>query len=151
MLTGCNNDGVSNNEIKNLDNAIEKWQSNKAKNYSFIYDEQCFCAYFGKVEVVVFADTIYALKNPETGEDFMIETENGAEKLIDVYPDFFINIDELFERLKEATLRAEEMEGSYDGKVGYPKKVSIDYDIHAIDDEVTYVLSNYQIRTPSNK
>lgn len=145
MLSSCDNDGVTNNEIEKLEDAIEKWQANKATDYSFVFQEQCYCANFGKVEIVVLADSIFALKNPETGEDFTIETNIGMENLIDVYPELFVNMDQLFEKLKEATLIADEMEGRYDGQIGYPKQVSIDYYKDAIDDEVTYVISNYRI------
>lgn len=150
FLIGCANNGVSNNEIKKLDGAIKKWETGKAQDYSFIYEERCFCPYFGEVEVVVFSDTVYAVKDPGTGEDITIETENGEEKLFDVYPELFITIDGIFERLKDASLKADEMEGSYDSQVGYPKQVSIDYYKDAVDDEVTYVLSNYQILTLTN-
>ncbi|GAB5410625.1 MAG: hypothetical protein BalsKO_29900 [Balneolaceae bacterium] len=150
IFISCDNDGITITEIEKLDDAIERWESNKSKDYSFIYEEQCFCPYFGKVEVIVFADTIFALKNPETGEDFTIETGNGEEKLIDVYPDYVINIDELFVTLKEASLKADEMEGSYDGQIGYPKEVSIDYYKDAVDDEITYLISNYQVLSLTN-
>ncbi|MEQ9309052.1 MAG: DUF6174 domain-containing protein [Balneolaceae bacterium] len=145
MLSSCDNDGVTNNEIDKLEDAIEKWQANKVMDYSFVFQEQCYCANFGKVEIVVLADSIFALKNPETGENFTIETNKGVENLIEVYPDLFVNLDQLFEKLKEATLIADEMEGSYDGQIGYPKLVSIDYYKDAIDDEVTYVISNYRV------
>jgi len=144
VLIGCNNDDVSNNEIKKLDEAIKKWQANKTPDYSFIYEEQCFCPYFGKVEVLVFSDSVYAVKDPETGEDVTIDIGNGVENLIDVYPDIFKTIDEIFERLQEASLIADEMEGNYDSQYGYPKQVSIDYYKYAVDDEITYLLSNYK-------
>ncbi len=150
VLIGCNNNGVSNNEIKKLDNAISKWQTNKSVDYSFIYEEQCFCPYFGKVEIVVFADTVYAVKDPETGDDVTIETATGIEKLMDVYPDFFKTIDGIFENLKYASLNADEMEGSYDSQIGYPKQVSIDYYEDAVDDEISFVLTNYKKVTAIN-
>ncbi len=147
VIISCDSNGVSNKEIKKLDNAIEKWESKKAQDYSYEFERGCFCPYFGKVEIVVFADTVYAVKDPETGEDVTIETESGSVKILEFYPDYFPTMDELFETLKEASLKADEMKGSYDSEIGYPKEVSIDYYEDAIDDEVTYQTGNYQILT----
>ena len=147
LLISCDNKGVSNKEIKKLDNAIEKWESKKTPDYSYEFERGCFCPFFGKVEIVVFSDTVFAVKSPETGEDATIETENGQVKLLDVYPDFFPTMDELFETLKEAALNADDMEGNYDAEIGYPIQVSIDYYKDAIDDEVTYKTGNFQVLT----
>ncbi|MFV1883977.1 MAG: DUF6174 domain-containing protein [Balneola sp.] len=151
LFSACDRDGVSNAELRKLEKAKETWQKTKTPDYSFNYRQSCFCAYFGEVKIQVFADTVYAVVNPETGEDATIETENGDEKLLDLYPTLFLTIDELFEELEEAAMIADEMEGSYDNDRGYPKQVSIDYLKDAIDDEVSHLISNYQVLTLTNK
>ncbi len=147
VIISCDGNSVSNKEIKKLDNAIEKWEAKKTSDYSFSYLQCCFCGFVGKVDIVVFADTVYAVKDSQTGEDVTIETENGPVRILEIYPDYFPTMDELFETLKEASLKADEMKGSYDSEIGYPKEVSIDYDEDAIDDEVTYQTGEYQILT----
>ncbi len=50
-------------------------------------------------------------------------------------------------KLEKATDEADEMKGSYDAERGFPKEVSIDYLKNAIDDEVSYVVGNFQVLT----
>ena len=147
LITACDKDGVSNAEIRKLEKAKDTWQETKTPDYSFNYRQSCFCVYVDEVTVQVFADTVYAVLDTETGEDATIDRGNGEEKLLDVYPELFYTIDELFEVLKQASLNADEMNGMYDGDRGFPKEVSIDYYKDAVDDEITYYVSNYQILT----
>ncbi len=147
LITACNNGGVSNNEIRKLEKAKETWQQTKTPDYSFNYRQLCFCGYVEEIKVVVFSDTVYAYQNPETGEDVIVQTGDGEAKLIDVYPLYAPTIDGLFVTLERAALNAEEINGKYDGERGFPADVSIDYYKDAIDDEVTYILGNYQVLT----
>ena len=151
LFSACDRDGVSNAELRKLEKAKETWQKTKTPDYSFNYRQSCFCANFGELTIQVFSDSVYAVLNPETGEDATIDLGNGEEKLLDVYPSSFLTIDELFEKLEEATMIADEMEGSYDENRGFPKQVSIDYLKDAIDDEVSHILSNYQVLTLTKK
>lgn len=143
-LSGCANDNVSQREIAKLEKAINKWEAQKTQNYSYNFSKACFCYYFEEVTVVVRADTVHAILNIETGEDAVIELQEGEERLIDVYPELFYTIDEIFELLKTASLMADEMKGTYDSKIGYPTDAFIDYYENAIDDEVNYLLNGYE-------
>lgn len=146
-VSACDRSGVSNREIRKLESAQKIWQQTKTADYSFTYLKGCFCGYVGEVEIQVFADTIYAVIDPETGEEMTIDRGNGEERVSDVYKDYFLTIDELFEELIEATMIADEMEGNYDKDRGFPVHVSIDYYKDAIDDEVSHQLGNYQVLT----
>lgn len=147
LFSACDGDGVSNTELRKLEKAKETWQKTKTTDYSFNYRQSCFCASFQELNIQVFADTIYAVVNPETGEDATIDLGNGEEKLLDIYPTLFLTIDELFEELTNAAMTADEMVGNYDKDRGFPTEVSIDYHKDAIDDEISYLLNNYQVLT----
>ncbi|MBO6523091.1 MAG: hypothetical protein JJ971_04635 [Balneolaceae bacterium] len=147
LISACDNESVSNKEIRKLEKAKETWQQTKTPDYSFNYRQLCFCGYVEEIRVLVFSDTVYAFQNPETGEDITVQTEGGEVKLLDLYPSYASTIDELFITLENAALKADEMSGKYDGERGFPSEVSIDYYKDAIDDEVTYILSNYQVLT----
>jgi hypothetical protein len=147
LISGCDKSGVSNNEIRKLEKAKKTWQKTKTSDYSFDFQQACFCPSFGNLNIQVFADTVYAVVDPVTGEDATIDLGNGEEKLLDLYPQVFVTIDELFEKLEKATDEADEMKGSYDAERGFPKLISIDYHKNAIDDEVSYVVGNFQVLT----
>tara|TARA_R110000868_G_scaffold408293_7_gene691067 strand:- start:15216 stop:15719 length:504 start_codon:yes stop_codon:yes gene_type:complete len=144
MIHGCTNDGVSRDEIKKLAKAEKTWGSNKTSNYAYNYLQSCFCPYFGELKVVVQADTVFAVLDPVTLEDATIVQGEEEVKMIDLYTDYFITIDKLFEKLKEASLNAYEMKGTYDSETGYPRNVFIDYIEDGVDDEITYQLGSLE-------
>lgn len=147
LISACDSGGVSNQEIRKLEKAKETWQQTKTADYSFNYRQLCFCGYVEEIKVVVFSDTVYAYQNPETGEDVIIQTGDGEAKLIDVYPLYAPTIDGLFVTLEKAALSADVINGKYDDERGFPAEVNIDYYKDAVDDEVTYILGNYQVLT----
>jgi hypothetical protein len=52
------------------------------------------------------------------------------------WADLFPSIDGLFVTIEDAGRRAERMDADYDGQLGYPRRVSIDYTVRAADDEI---------------
>ncbi len=149
LLIQCDNDNVSKKELQKLETAKETWLASKSSSYSFDYRQSCFCAFVEETRIVVVSDTVQAVLNPETGEELIIETENGEQPIYEVWPDLFYTIDELFDILEEASLTADFMKGEYDANSGVPITVEIDYYRNAIDDEVTYLLDSYSASSSS--
>lgn len=147
LTIACDRDGVSQKEIRNLEEAKEKWEAKKSPDYTFKYNRGCFCPYFGNLEVRVNADTISALIDLETSLEATIEIDGEMVRLFDFYPNSFYTIDALFEELEIAVNSADEMSGKYDSDLGYPLEVFIDYHTEAIDDEVSYTLSDMELLT----
>ena len=140
----CDEEIVSNPEINKLEEAKDLWTVNKSSNYTFTYKQVCFCVYYGEMKITVLADTIYSAQYLESGKDVSVIIDDEEVKLVDAYPESLHTIDSLFEILVNAAQNAEEMQGTYDGSIGYPKTVSIDYSFALSDDEITYVLSDYR-------
>lgn len=144
ITISCKDNNASQQEIDTLDEAKEIWVKNKSSNYSFTYNQICFCEYRGELKITIVADTVYSAQYLETGKDVTVIIEDVEVKLVDAYPESLHTIDSLFDILINAAQNAEEFEGTYDATIGYPKSVSIDYSFAMADDEITYVLSNYK-------
>ena len=140
----CDEESVSNPEINKLEEAKDLWTVNKSSNYTFTYKQVCFCVYYGEMKITVLADSIYSAQYLESGKDVSVIIDDEEVKLVDAYPESLHTIDSLFGILLNAAKNAEEMQGTYDGSIGYPKTVSIDYSFALSDDEITYVLSDYR-------
>lgn len=149
LLLQCDRDNVSDQELKKLEEAKKIWIASKNSNYSFNYLQSCFCAYVAETTIIVMSDTVHAVLNAETGEEVIVETENGEKPIQEVWPGMFPTIDELFAILEHAANEADYMKGSYDATQGMPISVDIDYYRNAIDDEVYYSLGKYRKLSPS--
>lgn len=119
------------------------WQKQNVENYSFEFSKLCYCGgLFNPTKIIVKADTIYAILDPETGEP--LRDPQTDELVLSKYPDSFLTIDELFEVIENAREKADKLTVEYDQNLGYPTSVGIDYIKEAIDDEVTYKIDNFQ-------
>ena len=119
------------------------WQQEGQENYSFEFSKLCYCGgLFNPATIVVKADTISTVLDPETGEPLRDPQTN--ELVFPKYSDSFLTIDELFEVIEDARKNADKLSVEYDGNLGYPVLIEIDYIKEAIDDEVTYKVENFQ-------
>lgn len=119
------------------------WQKQGIENYSFTYSKYCFCPGLQKpATIVVKADTIHAVIDPETNEP--IRDPQTQELMRVKFPNSFQTINELFEVIGNAREKADKLNVEYNQKVGYPKSVEIDYIEEAVDDEVSYVLDDFR-------
>lgn len=119
------------------------WQKQNVENYSFEFSKLCYCGgLFNPATVVVKADTIHSVLDPQTGEPLRDPQTN--ELVLQKYPKSFQTIDELFEVIENARENADKLNVEYDEKLGYPVLIEIDYIKEAIDDEVTYKIDNFQ-------
>lgn len=134
------------NENDGYEDALEIWQENKSSDYTFDYNIGCFCpSLVGPARIVVQADTIYQVLNPETNELLMIEvTQDSMVYALDIFPSFYHTIDGLFEIVKEARKNADDLDVEYNKEIGYPESISIDYYKDAVDDEVSYSVTDYK-------
>ncbi len=122
---------------------LEKWQNNKAENYTITIDELCYCPQgFYPAIVVVAKDTVKRALNPDTNEPIPIDSLTSSNTT--VYSELYPTVDELFGIIKDAARRdAEQLDVTYNNKFGYPEKIDIDYSRGVADDEITYIISNY--------
>jgi hypothetical protein len=90
--------------------------------------------------VVVHADTISAVLDPETGNALQAPRSEGTA--LEELPDSYVTVEELFDVVERAIDKDyARLEVEYNEEVGYPER--IDFEIgDATDDEVTYNASN---------
>lgn len=119
------------------------WQEQNVENYSFEFSKLCYCGgLFNPATIVVKADTIHAVLDPETGEP-LCDPQTG-ELVLPNYPNSFKTIDELFDVIENAREKADELNVEYNQEFGYPQFITIDYMKEAIDDEVSYKVDNFR-------
>ena len=134
------------NENDGYEVALDKWEESKFSHYEFRYGLACICPQTNPSLIVVYADTVYQVLDPETRDSLMVQTaENMFEFAGDVYRSSYRTIDELFEIIKDARARdAYKLYVEYDESKGFPISIDIDYIKNAVDDEVFYSVSEYQ-------
>lgn len=119
------------------------WKQQKIENYRFEFSKFCYCAgLFNPATIVVRADTVHAVLDPETGEPLRDPQTN--ELVFSKYPESFQTIDEFFKVIESAREKADKLNVEYNQKLGYPETIEIDYIKEAIDDEVTYKIDNLE-------
>ena len=119
------------------------WQQEGEENYSFEFSKFCYCGgLFNPATIVVEADTVNTVLDPETGEP--LRDPQTDELVFPKYPDSFQTIEELFDVIENALEKADKLKVEYNQQLGYPQNIDIDYIKEAIDDEVTYKVENFE-------
>lgn len=119
------------------------WQQQGIESYSFEFSKLCYCGgLFNPATIVVEADTVHAVLDPETGEP--LRDPKTQELVLTKYPESFLTIAELFEIIESARKKADKLNVEYDRNLGYPVLIEIDYIKEAIDDEVTFKVDNFR-------
>lgn len=142
ILIGCSNQSEFDKQIRSLENSQAKWNVTKVPTYSYQFKRSCFCPFTAEVTVVVDGDSVIHVLDPETEEPITVEIDGETINILDVYPEIYYTIDQLFEELKKAAKEADEMDLAFNAAYGYPSEVFIDYYKTAIDDEISYRLDN---------
>ncbi len=125
-------------EEREFERNLVKWRAAKVEYYSYRLQRSCFCGpdTTRPVLITVQAGIVIGGVDPVTFEP------------IDPPPDGFPTIDDLFEEIREAIATADALDASYDGTLGYPLSVSIDYLKNAIDDEMAFNVSGFELADP---
>lgn len=124
------------NEIKDeLKKHRRIWENELVRDYQYQLRMLCFCP-------------------PELTNPVIVEVRNGvtvsviyAGTGLPVGNTYFISydtIDEMFQVIEDAiNQRAEEIKVEYNAVLGYPTCINIDFIKMAVDDEITYTISNF--------
>lgn len=131
-LAGCN-DSTGPDPLT-LAAAVRKWESKGPADYRFNYQATCFCGLVGLRPLTIWV------------QDGVVTHAFFAEGGEEVPPDQLgqvPTIDDLFAWIVEATnTGAHEITATYDDELGYPRQVFIDRIENAIDDELSFEVSN---------
>jgi hypothetical protein len=107
----------------------QKWTQSGVTDYTFTLRMDCFCAINGPVRVVVVADSARQVTMESTGEVLNAPWIPTIKKLFD-----FID--------QQIARPAAVLQVTYDPTLGYPTRIVADPIANAVDDEVTYTVSN---------
>ena len=107
----------------------QRWAERGYTNYVFTLRMDCFCAINGPVNVLVVADSARKVTLQAMGEVLDAPWIPTIKKLFDI-------IDEDIAR------HAPVIRVTYDPTLGYPAEIVSDPIANAIDDEVTYTVTN---------
>lgn len=116
---------------KLLDSVVSRWNANRPTNYQFLFDRICFCPQVDPILVTVNGGEIVS----STGQN------NGAPT---IQP---LTVDQLFDRIQQALDSKDSriLGLEFERDLGYPIEVSIDQIVGAIDDEVSYKITQFQV------
>jgi hypothetical protein len=121
-------------EQDELGKARARWEAHGVQFYGFTFQRGCFCppAITRPVRIEVWDGVVVSAVDPDTGDP------------LDPPQEGFPTIDDLFDEIQEAIDReADEIQASYDEDFGYPVNVFVDWITNAIDDEMSFQVTDY--------
>lgn len=114
--------------------ARARWERTRPADYSFTLATSCEClTEITKPVVVVVRDGVV------TSRTYV----QGGEAVDPRWASYFPSIDGLFTKIDDAATRADRLDADYDGRYGYPQRISIDYDTRMVDDEISLRVSDF--------
>jgi hypothetical protein len=121
-------------DLGELERARARWEEHAPVLYEYRLQRSCFCprSFVRPVRITVSDGVVVAAVDPGTNEP------------LNPPPDGFPTIDDLFDEIQDAIDReADSVDATYDGALGYPVQVFIDWIENAIDDEMAFQVSEY--------
>ncbi len=115
--------------------ARARWTAGRPASYQFSLVVGCFCPteVTRKVVIVVNGTTVVSRNYADDG------TPVAAQ-----FASSFPSIDGLFDIVVDArNRRAAQSDATFDGTLGYPIQISLDYELRAADDELYFTLSDF--------
>ncbi len=133
FFSGCGS-GSSHPALSRLAQAQARWQTAGVSHYAFTLERSCFCPPDGSgpVRIEVRSGSVVSITKPDgspvTGDYFSA----------------YDTVEELFEVVRSAENRpAASIITDFDLDRGYPTRISIDYIELAVDDEISYSVSDF--------
>ena len=117
---------------------LARWDDQRPAAYRFTLQHSCYCLDESTRPVIVEVegDAVVAVRYAVTGE-----------RVPDGVAGRFPSIDGLFQVVAQAIDRdADQLSVAYHPRYGYPRRIVIDYETRAADDEHQYVVSDFEAR-----
>lgn len=137
---------VSCSKISKSDLEVEqaKWDALTATKYAYDYNTSCFCGGIDALpaRIVIENNVITEVLDIQTGQ---AKTYGNSTPIIDSLSGTIIKkVDELFDIIEDARKDADDLEVTFDETNGFPTLISIDWIEDAVDDEISYTISNFE-------
>lgn len=129
LVAGCGDIVAPNQHLTELNTNRQKWAAHGYANYAFTLRMDCFCAINGPVTVLVVADSVRQVVLQSTGEAISAPWIPTITKLFDIIE-------------QDINRPAAVLQVTYEPEFGYPTKIVSDPIANAVDDEVTYTVSD---------
>lgn len=135
MLAACTSGGAS-----DYDKNLEKWNDAGIAHYRYSLFIGCFCPFMEEMPITIEVNngevvSMTSAKGP-------IDATNPLKEVADRYS----TIDRVFLALKaDQTGDAEDVIAAYDPTYGFPANVAVDNIKEAVDDEISYQVSNFEV------
>lgn len=97
-----------------LDAARRAWASHGLRGYAYTLEVSCFCIHRGRYGVEVRDGQVASVRDAQTGAP---SPESRVE--------WILTVDQLFERMAQATRLGTPVRAVYDARLGYPSEVEI--------------------------
>ena len=108
--------------------AYQRWLDAGIADYRFSVQAQCFCPQVDPAVVTV-----------RDGAVVSVEPSGSF-----VWPEVMVAVPDLFVSIDDARDKYDEVDVTYDEQLGYPRRIFEDRIGNAIDDEVTFVVSDFE-------
>lgn len=120
-----------------LDGARARWRAAAAPAYEYGYHKFCECHRESPPETIVTVrdDVVVGVRHRPAGSTNEVP---AAEKNLEYY----WTVEGLFDLIASAEERGVEVRAAYDGALGFPREVFIDYDPEFIGDELDVRLTS---------
>ncbi|MEZ4629376.1 MAG: DUF4384 domain-containing protein [Deinococcales bacterium] len=116
---------------------LEKWQAAKLSNYSFIFQQNCYCSeeYLEKMYVIV-----------RNGKVSIVTYADSSQPVPDYVFQSVLSLGNLMDSAADVQQKGVgHVEGEFDRDYGFPKSLFIDYNASQNGDEVAYVISFFRV------
>jgi hypothetical protein len=134
LLSAC---GAAASASSEYEQNLELWQEQDINHYRFQLSILCFCPYAGQMPLTI---------EVSDGQAISIETADGSEPGPNMlFYSQVATIDDLFDTLAKALDEADEVKVAYDPTYGFPQTIDIDNIKEAIDDEISYEVTNFEV------
>jgi hypothetical protein len=123
--------------IEGLDAAKARWALLQVDDYQLTLRRLCFCQDYDPVRITVVDGVVAARVYVETGAP--VPADRAA---------LFPGVPGLFALLEEANRREASINVTFDQQYGFPTNAFIDYIKNAIDDELSFEITDFQLSAP---
>lgn len=124
-----------------FDKNLAKWNDANISHYRYSLFIGCFCAFRDQMPLTIEVKDgeVVSMTRPDG------TTVNSTDPSYDIF-ESYATIDRVFLKLEaDQTGDADEVAVTFDSTYGYPVNVAVDNIKEAIDDEISYQVSNFEV------